>query len=243
MLRRGQQRKVARLVTRPGLAAAASLRGGSARGARTLARALEAAAAAISRYGGAGEGDRTMLDALAPAARALQEGEAAGARPKPLCMGRSPAGGCAARRAPLTSRLAAPAAVRARLRGRTRAAVQRCPGRFADERTRAAACRQPCSRKAHGGACTLRVRNWCRACPGCGVPEALRRAAEAAAAGAQRTAALAAGAGRASYVPGAQYQGHPDPGALGVAVWLQAAADAVAHAPGEGRLQDQGHAS
>jgi len=132
--------------------------------------------------------------------------------------------------------------VHARLRGRTRAAVQQCPGRSADERTRAAACRQPCSRKADAGACTLllRVRNWCRACPGCGVPEALWRAAEAAAAGAQRTAALAAGAGRASYVPGAQYQGHPDPGALGVAVWLQAAADAVARAPGEGRLQDQG---
>ncbi len=91
-------------VTRPGLAAAASLRGGSAGGARALARALEAAAAAISRYGGAAEGDRTMIDALAPAARALQEAEAAGARPKPLCMGRSPAGGCAARRAPLASR-------------------------------------------------------------------------------------------------------------------------------------------
>ena len=57
--------------------------------------------------------------------------------------------------------------------------------------------------------------------------EALQRAASAAEQGAQRTAALAAGAGRASYIPEAQYQGLADPGALGVAVWLRAAADAA----------------
>ena len=56
--------------------------------------------------------------------------------------------------------------------------------------------------------------------------EALQRAADAAEEGARRTAALAAGAGRASYVPGAQYQGLPDPGALGVAVWLRSVAEA-----------------
>lgn len=61
---------------------------------------------------------------------------------------------------------------------------------------------------------------------GCDVLDALRRAADAAEEGARRTAALAAGAGRASYVPGAQYRGLPDPGALGVAVWLMAAAEA-----------------
>ena len=54
--------------------------------------------------------------------------------------------------------------------------------------------------------------------------KALVRAADAAEEGVRRTAALAAGAGRASYVPGEQYQGLPDPGALGVAVWLRAAA-------------------
>lgn len=54
--------------------------------------------------------------------------------------------------------------------------------------------------------------------------EALQRAAAAAIKGAQHTAELSAGAGRASYVPGAQYAGLPDPGALGVATWLRAAA-------------------
>ena len=56
--------------------------------------------------------------------------------------------------------------------------------------------------------------------------DALQRAADAAEEGARRTAVLAAGAGRASYVPGAQYRGLPDPGALGVAVWLMAVAQA-----------------
>jgi hypothetical protein len=96
-------------------------------------------------------------------------------------------------------------------------APQRCAAPAAAPKG-APSARQLAASPARAAASTLHVRNWFRARPGCDAPEALRRAAEAAAAGAQRTAALAAGAGRASYVPGAQYQGHPDPGALGVAV-------------------------
>ncbi len=54
-------------------------------------------------------------------------------------------------------------------------------------------------------------------------PAALAAAAEAAARGAEATAALAPRRGRSSYL-GDRALGHPDPGAVAVAVWLGAVA-------------------
>ena len=59
-------------------------------------------------------------------------------------------------------------------------------------------------------------------------------AAEAAEAGANATKTMAAGAGRASYVPAENMKDVPDPGAMAVAVWLRAIAKSLA--AGESRL-------
>jgi dihydroxyacetone kinase len=62
---------------------------------------------------------------------------------------------------------------------------------------------------------------------GVGAVEAARAAAAAAQAGAEATAGMAAAAGRASYVRGSALK-NEDPGAVAVAVWLQAVADSLA---------------
>jgi dihydroxyacetone kinase len=60
------------------------------------------------------------------------------------------------------------------------------------------------------------------------VAQLAKAAAEAAQAGAQATKAMAAGAGRASYVPAENMKDVPDPGAMAVAIWLQAIAKSLA---------------
>ena len=52
-------------------------------------------------------------------------------------------------------------------------------------------------------------------------------AANAAEAGAEKTKTMAAGAGRASYVPTEKMKDVPDPGAKAVAIWLKAVADSL----------------
>ena len=224
-----------------------SLRESTEGGVRALAGAFAAAVAAISRYGGAAEGDRTMLDALAPAARALQDASATGAGGvqvlfRPLFLLPHSYRTLARSQAPVrwTSLFVPQAAAgqrRCRERQRRHEAGLPCvtgkkrvlrllpsPARHtyfhsplfaASVSTKGPeACSLPCQR---GPVCFT----------GCSVEEALQRAAAAAIEGAEHTAELSAGAGRASYVPGTQYAGLPDPGALGVATWLRAAAGAA----------------
>lgn len=58
--------------------------------------------------------------------------------------------------------------------------------------------------------------------------EAAQLASEAASEGANRTKTMTAGAGRSSYVPETELAGIPDPGAVAVAIWMQAASEAFA---------------
>ena len=56
---------------------------------------------------------------------------------------------------------------------------------------------------------------------------AMSAAAHAAAEGAEATKSMKASAGRSSYVPDIALQDTADPGASAVAIWLQAAAQAL----------------
>jgi hypothetical protein len=61
-----------------------------------------------------------------------------------------------------------------------------------------------------------------------GPAAAARAAADAAVTGAASTQSMAAGAGRASYVPGDVLSSTPDPGAHAVGLWLSAVAATLA---------------
>jgi dihydroxyacetone kinase len=65
------------------------------------------------------------------------------------------------------------------------------------------------------------------------MPDALHAAASAAEAGAEATAQMSPRRGRSSYL-GARTLGHPDPGAVAVAIWLRAVDDAIARRPTPG---------
>ena len=62
---------------------------------------------------------------------------------------------------------------------------------------------------------------------GASVAMLAQAAANAAEAGAEKTKTMAAGAGRASYVPTEKMKDVPDPGAKAVAIWLKAVADSL----------------
>lgn len=216
-------------------------------GVRALAGAFLAAVAATSRYGGAAEGDRTMLDALAPAARSLQDASATGAGGfkvlfRRLFMLPHSYRTLAHSRAhemdlPILSlRLLRGKGAVVSGKWRHEAGLHCMAGQKRGLRLLPSPARHmyfklpliAASLFIKGPeACRLPWQRGPVCLTGCSVEEALQRAAAAAMEGAQRTAELSAGAGRASYIPGAQYVGLPDPGALGVATWLRAAAGAA----------------
>ena len=66
-----------------------------------------------------------------------------------------------------------------------------------------------------------------RVLTGKGIAAALSEAAAAATEGAEATKGMKASAGRSSHVPDKALQDTADPGASAVAIWLQAAAQAV----------------